>query len=83
MSWMTGEWQGAPVAVKVMQSQAFADDDGSYQGFQQEVKVSPCLETPSSFEIPFESPLFADDDGSYQGFRQEVEFSPCYKTSHF
>jgi serine/threonine protein kinase len=34
-----GKWQGAPVAVKVMQSQAFADDDGSYESFQQEVKV--------------------------------------------
>lgn len=27
------------MAVKVMQSQAFADDDGSYNSFQQEVKV--------------------------------------------
>ncbi len=27
------------MAVKVMQSQDFADDDGSYRGFQQEVKV--------------------------------------------
>lgn len=28
------------MAVKVMQSQAFADDDGSYHSFQQEVKAS-------------------------------------------